>query len=30
VDKKVEGGFGIMLDDVLAGIFSAVLLYFIV
>lgn len=30
VDKKVEGGFGIMLDDVLAGIFSAGLLYFMV
>ena len=30
VDQKVDGGFGIMLDDVLAGIFAAVLLYFIV
>lgn len=29
-DKKVEGGFGIMLDDVLAGLFSAVILYFVV
>jgi len=30
VDKKVEGGFGIMLDDVLAGLFSAAILFFIV
>jgi len=29
-DKKVEGGFGIMLDDVLAGLFSAAILFFIV
>ncbi len=30
VDKKVSGGFGIMLDDILAGVFSAALLvYFI-
>ena len=29
-DKKVEGGFGIMLDDILAGLFSAIILYFIV
>lgn len=26
-DKHVHGGFGIMLDDVLAGIFSAAILY---
>ena len=26
VDQKVEGGFGIMLDDVLAGVFSGLLL----
>ena len=30
IDQKVEGGFGIMLDDVLAGIFAAVILWFIV
>lgn len=30
IDQKVEGGFGIMLDDVLAGLFSAAILYFIV
>lgn len=30
VDQKVEGGLGIMLDDLLAGLVSAVLLYFIV
>jgi len=29
-DKKVDGGFGIMLDDILAGLFSAIILYFIV
>ena len=29
LDKKVQGGFGIMLDDVLAGIFSAALLAYI-
>ncbi len=29
-DQKVEGGFGIMLDDVLAGLFSAIILYFII
>lgn len=27
-DKKVSGGFGIMLDDILAGIMSAMVLYF--
>jgi len=26
LDKKVEGGFGIMIDDLLAGIFAALLL----
>lgn len=30
IDHKVEGGFGIMLDDVLAGFFAAGVLYFIV
>jgi len=30
VDRKVEGGLGIMLDDVLAGLISAALLFFIV
>ncbi len=29
VDKKVAGGFGIMLDDVLAGFIAAVILYYI-
>ena len=29
LDKKVQGGFGIMLDDVLAAIFSAALLAYI-
>ncbi len=29
IDQKVAGGFGIMLDDVLAGIFSAIILYFV-
>jgi phosphatidylglycerophosphatase A len=27
VDQKVEGGVGIMLDDVLAGLFSGLILY---
>ena len=26
LDKKVEGGFGIMIDDIVAGIFAAVCL----
>lgn len=26
-DRKVQGGFGIMLDDVLAGVFAAILLW---
>ncbi len=30
IDQKVVGGFGIMLDDVLAGLFSAGILYYIV
>lgn len=30
LDKKVEGGFGIMIDDVLAGIFSLVCLHVII
>ena len=30
IDQKVEGGFGIMLDDVLAGVFAAGILFFIV
>lgn len=29
IDKKVHGGIGIMLDDVLAGVFAWVMLYFI-
>jgi len=29
IDQKVEGGFGIMLDDLLAGLFSAIILYYI-
>jgi len=28
LDKKVHGGFGIMIDDVLAGVFAALILYF--
>ena len=27
IDSKVEGGFGIMLDDVIAGIFAGILLF---
>lgn len=27
IDRKVDGGFGIMLDDVLAGLFAAAILY---
>ncbi len=30
IDQKVDGGLGIMLDDVLAGAIAAVILYFIV
>ena len=26
IDKKVQGGFGIMIDDVVAGIFALVIL----
>ena len=29
LDKKVHGGLGIMLDDIVAGIFAAICLYFI-
>ena len=29
LDKSVHGGFGIMIDDVLAGVFAALLLYFV-
>lgn len=29
IDRKVEGGFGIMLDDILAGVFAAVVLQLI-
>ena len=29
VDKKVAGGFGIMIDDVLAGIFALVIMQLI-
>lgn len=28
VDRNIKNGFGVMLDDVIAGIFSAVVLYF--
>ncbi|NOR68123.1 MAG: phosphatidylglycerophosphatase A [Methylomarinum sp.] len=30
IDQKVEGGLGIMLDDVLAGIFAGLILFLIV
>lgn len=30
IDRKVSGGLGIMLDDVLAGIFAALVLFFII
>ncbi len=30
IDQKVEGGLGIMLDDILAGIFAGLILFFIV
>lgn len=29
VDSKVEGGFGIMLDDVIAGLFAGLILFFL-
>ncbi|MDQ7090385.1 MAG: phosphatidylglycerophosphatase A [Methylococcales bacterium] len=29
VDSKVEGGLGIMLDDVIAGLFAGIILFFI-
>jgi phosphatidylglycerophosphatase A len=29
IDKKIKNGFGVMLDDLIAGIFSAVSLYII-
>ena len=28
-DRRIKGSFGIMLDDVLAGLYAAVLLYFV-
>ena len=30
LDRHVHGGFGIMIDDVLAGIFSAISLWLVV
>ncbi len=30
LDQKVEGGFGIMIDDVLAGVYAWIVLYIIV
>jgi phosphatidylglycerophosphatase A len=30
LDKKVSGGFGIMIDDIVAGVFSAIILYFMI
>ena len=30
IDKNVKGGLGVMLDDVLAGIMAAALLYWVV
>lgn len=30
IDRKVHGGLGIMLDDVLAGLFAAAMLFFII
>jgi phosphatidylglycerophosphatase A len=30
IDKKMKNGFGVMLDDVIAGIFSALLIYAVV
>jgi len=29
LDKKVSGGFGIMIDDVIAGLAAAVVIYFL-
>ena len=29
IDQKVQGGFGIMLDDVLAGLFAGIILMFV-
>ncbi len=29
IDKKVSGGFGIMLDDILAGFFALIIMHFI-
>lgn len=29
IDSKIEGGLGIMLDDVIAGIFAGIILFFI-
>ena len=29
IDKKMKNGFGVMLDDVIAGIFSALLIYMV-
>lgn len=30
LDKKVGGGFGIMIDDIVAGIFAAICLFFMI
>ena len=30
LDKKVEGGFGIMIDDIVAGIFAAISLFLLI
>jgi len=30
LDKKVDGGFGIMIDDIVAGAFAAIGLYFLI
>jgi len=30
IDKKIKGGFGVMFDDVLAGIFAWVVMFFLV
>ena len=30
LDKKIEGGFGIMIDDIVAGIFAAIGLFLII
>tara|TARA_B110000902_G_scaffold252286_1_gene313568 strand:+ start:21 stop:539 length:519 start_codon:yes stop_codon:yes gene_type:complete len=29
IDKKIKNGFGVMLDDIIAGIFSTISLYFL-